>query len=99
MITELPSIHPSFGTLSALQLLLVIAEIVSISAIPIEPNGGNHTKAFTVSAASKEAHIACLNISKALALTGLRVLTDDKLAQQVTRFGSVVSRKIDVSPR
>jgi len=52
-------------------------------AIPIEPNGGNHTKAFTLSAASKEAHIACLNVSKALALTGLRVLVDDELAQQM----------------
>jgi len=52
-------------------------------AIPTESNGGNHTKAFTLSAASKDAHTACLNISKALALTGLRVLADDKLAQQM----------------
>jgi len=52
-------------------------------AIPTESNGGNHTKEFALSAASKEAHIACLNISKALALTGLRVLTDDQLAQQM----------------
>jgi len=54
-------------------------------AIPTEPNGGNHTKEFTVSAASKGAHTACLNISKALALTGLRVLTDGNLVQQVTQ--------------
>jgi len=54
-------------------------------AIPTEPNGGNHTKEFTLSAASKEAHTACLNISKALALTGLRVLADDNFAQQVTQ--------------
>lgn len=52
-------------------------------AIPTESDGGNHTRAFTRSAASKEAHVACLNISKVLALTGLRVLTDDDLAQQV----------------
>jgi len=52
-------------------------------AIPTESNGGNHTRAFTLSAASKEAHVACLNISKVLALTGLRVLTDDGLAQQM----------------
>ncbi|KAF9653527.1 hypothetical protein BDM02DRAFT_3087288 [Thelephora ganbajun] len=58
-------------------------------AIPTEPNGGNHTKAFTLSAASKEAHVACLNISKALALTGLRVLADDGLAQRVVAFHSI----------
>lgn len=52
-------------------------------AIPTEPNGGNHTKEFALSAASKEAHVACLNISKVLALTGLRVLADDELAQQM----------------
>jgi len=52
-------------------------------AIPIEPNGGNHTHAFATSAASEAAHTACLNISKVLALTGLRVLIDDELAQQM----------------
>jgi len=52
-------------------------------AIPTEPNGGNHTKAFALSAASKESHVACLNISKVLALTGLRVLADDGFAQQM----------------
>lgn len=63
--------------------LLPMLPLIFSPAIPTEQNGGNHTRAFTLSAASKEAHIACLNISKALALTGLRVLMDDKLAQQV----------------
>jgi len=52
-------------------------------AIPTAPNGGNHTKPFADSAASNDAHIACFNISKVLALTGLRVLKDDDLAQQM----------------
>jgi len=67
-------------------ILITITALPSIHpsfAIPTEPNGGNHTKEFTLSAASKEAHIACLNISKALALTGLRVLADDNLVQQM----------------
>lgn len=55
-------------------------------AIPTERNGGNHTKEFALSAASKESHIACLNISKVLALTGLRVLKDAELAQQMKQI-------------
>jgi hypothetical protein len=84
-ITELPSIHPSFGTISSFTCCELLLELLPLTplAIPTEFNGGNHTKAFTISAASNEAHIACLNISKALALTGLRVLTDDELVHQV----------------
>jgi len=47
-------------------------------SIPTEPNGGNHTPAFTSAAATLEAHQACLEVCKALALTGLRVIEDDK---------------------
>ncbi|KAI9056288.1 hypothetical protein FKP32DRAFT_1447792 [Trametes sanguinea] len=45
--------------------------------------GGNHTIAFTEAAASKEAHVACLQISQALAMTGVRVLTDDEFLSKV----------------
>ncbi|KAI0643864.1 hypothetical protein C8Q79DRAFT_914998 [Trametes meyenii] len=48
--------------------------------------GGNHTKEFTQAAATKEAHNACLKVSQALALTGLRVLTDDAFFAKVQRF-------------
>jgi len=51
--------------------------------IPTVPNGGNHTAAFTQSAATVEAHKACLNISKALAATGLRVLDDAEFFAKV----------------
>ncbi|KAI0672431.1 hypothetical protein C8Q78DRAFT_971806 [Trametes maxima] len=49
----------------------------------IPTSGGNHTIAFTQAAATKEAHYACLNVSQALALTGLRVLTDDTFFAKV----------------
>ncbi|KAI0305373.1 hypothetical protein B0F90DRAFT_1809121 [Multifurca ochricompacta] len=46
-------------------------------SIPTEPNGGNHTPAFTSAAITLEAHRACLEVCKALSLTGLRVIEDD----------------------
>jgi hypothetical protein len=46
-------------------------------SIPTVPDGGNHTRDFTNSAASIEAHQQCLVVSIALAGVGLRVLTDD----------------------
>jgi len=46
-------------------------------AIPTIINGGNHTPGFEQSAASTAAHYACLDVSKALASTGVRVLIDD----------------------
>ncbi|KAI0685176.1 hypothetical protein BC835DRAFT_1385632 [Cytidiella melzeri] len=52
-------------------------------AIPTVPQGGNHTRAFTESAASPESHVACLNVSKALAAVGVRVLTDDAFFGEV----------------
>lgn len=52
-------------------------------SIPTEPNGGNHTPAFTSAAATLEAHNACLEVSKALALTGLRVIEDDQFYAEV----------------
>ncbi|KAA1474385.1 hypothetical protein DENSPDRAFT_840957 [Dentipellis sp. KUC8613] len=52
-------------------------------SIPTIKNGGNHTPAFTAAAASPEAHQATLDVSKALALTGLRVLADDDFFAEV----------------
>ncbi|KAJ3512343.1 hypothetical protein NLJ89_g3575 [Agrocybe chaxingu] len=46
-------------------------------AIPTIVDGGNHTPGFTESAALPAAHYACLDVSKALAATAVRVLLDD----------------------
>ncbi|KAF9485625.1 hypothetical protein BDN70DRAFT_889944 [Pholiota conissans] len=46
-------------------------------AIPTIVDGGNHTPGFTQSAATIAAHNACLDMSKALAATGVRVILDD----------------------
>jgi hypothetical protein len=58
--------------------------ISRLAAIPTEPNGGNHTPAFTSAAATPEAHQACLEVCKALALTGLRVIEDDQFYAKVS---------------
>ncbi|KAG1737474.1 uncharacterized protein EDB91DRAFT_1249607 [Suillus paluster] len=52
-------------------------------SIPTVPGGGNHTRAFTDSARSQAAHDACLNVAKALAFVGMRVITDAEFLQQV----------------
>jgi len=52
-------------------------------SIPTAKNGGNHTIAFTDAARTIEAHNACLNVSKALAGVGVRVLTDEEFAKKV----------------
>jgi len=54
-------------------------------AIPTQPNGGNHTPAFTASARTDEAHAATFVVTKGLAVTGLRVLTDEKYFADVKR--------------
>lgn len=46
-------------------------------------NGGNHTPEFTKSAATIEAHYACLDMSKALAAIGVRVVLDDRFYTKV----------------
>jgi len=62
-------------------------------SIPTEPNGGNHTPAFTSAAATLEAHQACLDVCKALALTGLRVIEDDQFyAEMRATFEEDVTR-------
>jgi len=54
-------------------------------AIPTVVDGGNHTPAFEKAAATIEAHYACLDVSKALAATGVRVLADDKFLAEVKK--------------
>jgi hypothetical protein len=54
-----------------------------LAAIPTEPNGGNHTPGFTSAAATLEAHEICLEVCKALALTGVRVIGDDQFYAEV----------------
>ena len=58
----------------------------SIIAIPTEPRGGNHTPAFTKAAITMAAHEATMVISKALALTGYRVLSDPEFFCKVKHF-------------
>jgi hypothetical protein len=53
------------------------------SAIPTVKNGGNHTPAFTTSSRTLEAHKACLQVTKALAGLGVRVLTDEGFLNKV----------------
>ncbi len=54
-----------------------------LAAIPTEPNGANHTPGFTSAAATPEAHEVCLEVCKALALTGVRVIEDDQFYAEV----------------
>ncbi|KAF8960876.1 hypothetical protein BDZ97DRAFT_1921766 [Flammula alnicola] len=54
-------------------------------AIPTIVDGGNHTPGFTQAAATTAAHYASLDVSKALAATGLRVLADDDFFSKVQK--------------
>ncbi|KAJ8521526.1 hypothetical protein ONZ45_g1800 [Pleurotus djamor] len=54
-------------------------------SIPTEENGGNHTRAFTASALRMDSHYATIDVSIALAATGIRILLDDAF------FGKVQS--------
>jgi hypothetical protein len=58
----------------------------TFSGIPTKPGGGNHTKQFTHSARTEEAHEATMIITKALALTGVKVIMDDGLFEEVSAF-------------
>jgi metal-dependent amidase/aminoacylase/carboxypeptidase family protein len=52
-------------------------------AIPTEPNGGNHTVAFAKAAITEAAHAATMVVTKGLALTGYRVLSDTHFFERV----------------
>lgn len=55
-------------------------------AIPTILDGGNHTPGFEQSAATIAAHYACLDVTKALAATGVRVILDDSFFAKVRSF-------------
>lgn len=55
-----------------------------ISAIPTVPNGGNHTRAFAEAARAPEAHAITLNVAKGIAVTGLRIVTDERFCIKVS---------------
>jgi hypothetical protein len=65
-------------------LFVTTPDFSSVVAIPTVENGGNHTPAFTDAAQTIEAHKACLNVSKALAGVGVRVLTDEAFMKKVS---------------
>ncbi|KAF7292976.1 Peptidase M20 domain-containing protein 2 [Mycena indigotica] len=54
-------------------------------AIPSIVDGGNHTPGFEKAAATVAAHHACLDVSKALAATGVRVVIDDEFYAEVRK--------------
>jgi len=67
----------------AIHSLMHLFTLFPCTAIPTVVGGGNHTPEFAKAAATIEAHEACLDISKALAATGLRVLSDADFYKQV----------------
>lgn len=63
---------------------------MKMAAIPTVPAGGNHTAAFTEAAGTDKSHEVCLNVSKALAAVGMRVLTDEAFLTKVRLVRLVV---------
>jgi len=59
-----------------------IPSIHPVFAIP-SPGGSNHTPAFADAARTVEAHKACIAVTKALAITSVRLLQDDQFLEQV----------------
>ncbi|KAG9013746.1 hypothetical protein FRB90_005751 [Tulasnella sp. 427] len=62
-----------------------------LSTIPTEPGGANHTALFAKSAATKEAHAIAIQVAKALAITGARILIDDKFMAEASLIGTYTS--------
>jgi len=71
------------SSLVALGVFFHVLYLSCLAAIPTEPNGANHTPGFTSAAATLEAHNICLEVCKALALTGARVIADDQFYTEV----------------
>ena len=99
--------HPGFGAFPAFftALLPILShptstfhqsnrkkKLTTLPAIPTVPGGGNHTPEFTAAAATPEAHAACLDVSKALALTGVRVVADEVFERKVSGREVVIER-------
>ncbi|EED84104.1 predicted protein [Postia placenta Mad-698-R] len=80
--------HPAPGPKHSASLSSCLArQILEVEffGIPTVPNGGNHTVAFTEAAATVAAHRATLNVAKALAATGVRVLDDTDFRAEVRK--------------
>jgi len=69
--TEATTASTDFGNISH-----ALPALHPVYAIPTEPRGGNHTLAFAKAAITMAAHDATMVVTKALALTGYRVLSD-----------------------
>jgi len=69
--TEGSSASTDFGNVS-----YELPSLHPLFAIPTQPRGGNHTRAFADAAITREAHVATMTVTRALALTGFRVLDD-----------------------
>ena len=78
-----PSLHLEFGVPPFFVLRVGVSLIGTCLGITTVINGANHTRSFAKAAATIEAHYACLDVSKALAVTGVRVLTDDTFFEEV----------------
>ncbi|KAG6834484.1 hypothetical protein H0H93_009393 [Arthromyces matolae] len=86
----LPALHPGFCMSLPFPESLLVANSVSTGpAIPTVKDGGNHTIQFTEAASTPVAHSACLDVTKALAATGVRVLIDDEFIAKVNAKYSV----------
>ncbi|KZT63486.1 hypothetical protein DAEQUDRAFT_747817 [Daedalea quercina L-15889] len=77
------SITYGYGIQSASSDFVTLPALHPSFAIPTVENGGNHTIAFTEAAASEAAHKATLDVAKALAATGVRVLDDAEFCDKV----------------
>ena len=83
---ELPSLHPVYG--APLRNHPLYYTLIIFSGIPTMPGGGNHTKQFAHSARTEEAHEATMLVAKALALTGIKVIMDDSLFNEVSALSN-----------
>ncbi|KIJ55761.1 hypothetical protein M422DRAFT_240377 [Sphaerobolus stellatus SS14] len=72
---ELPAVHAVYSELVEIFLDVTISPL--LLGIPAEINGANHTPSFARSAMTQEAFEATLATSKALAMSGFRILDDD----------------------
>lgn len=88
--TALPALHPAYGKLTSFNAWNIESSVIHI-AIPTEPQGGNHTPAFAKAAISEAAHDAAMVVTKALALTGYRVLSDFDFFRKVKASSSLLT--------
>ncbi len=79
-----PPSNPDYAS-ESLPTIQRLTRLRIIPGIPTEINGGNHTRQFASAARGTEAHYAWLNVSKALAAVGVRVLTDDEYFTHVSK--------------